>query len=976
MSDHVATIFSERGTIVPAGSNQPLPLIDPGGVLLVRRGHVDVFAITIVHEDGARDLRRTHLLRVPAGQILLGFRMPQEGTNALLLGFGSADAEVARLDAEAVEDASGAAEFMAAFSPLVDRWISAICTLCADDHPPAGAINLREGATVDLEAGRSVQPQTGVLWLRIRGGTARFLGEADDPGIDGSRLFPLGKDAWITAETPLRVRGFRASEVAGTRGWWRGIERFQDAADAIIDRQRVREREESRRRLVAKARAGRSAVHAALSELGAVLSRRVVPNVGRAGDTTLLNACRLVGAAQGIEIRDPGRGDDGIGSDPIARIARASRFAYRRVMLRRGWHRRDGGPLLGFVAADGRPVAILPAGPRRYEVHDPLDGEVVAVDRGVAEEIAVRAFAFTRCLPDRPLSAIDLIRFASRGIGRDVATVAAVGGVGALLTLATPVAIGHLFDAVIPWAERVQLLQVTIGLVVAALAAGAFQVTRNIALIRIQHRAAASLQAALWERVINLPARFFSRYSAGDMATRAMGVDAIRDELSTSAVTAIVTGAFSIVSVVVLFVHSPAAAVVALLLVMLVLAVIMTAGVLQMHHQRELEECEGRMSGMLLQFMNGIAKIRVAAAEHRAFAEWARRFSHQARVMVRARTLNNHLAVFNAVFPVLGMVVVFWLLADAAAAPGMDRATGLSTGSVLAFLSAFTILLFGMIQLGVTAANMLTVVPLYRRLRPILETAPEIDPARIDPGPLRGRIEVSNVSFRYEKDGPAILDAVSLHVEPGEFIAVVGPSGSGKSTLLRILLGFEAPESGTVSYDGFDLAGLDPRAVRRQLGVVLQGGDLAPGDIFTNIVGSAVDLTVEDAWEAARQAGMAGDIAAMPMGMHTILSEGGGSLSGGQHQRLLIARALVSRPRIVFFDEATSALDNPTQAVVTGSLDRLRATRIVIAHRLSTIVGADRIYVMERGRVVQCGTYRELAGVPGLFHELIKRQIA
>jgi ABC-type bacteriocin/lantibiotic exporter with double-glycine peptidase domain len=301
---------------------------------------------------------------------------------------------------------------------------------------------------------------------------------------------------------------------------------------------------------------------------------------------------------------------------------------------------------------------------------------------------------------------------------------------------------------------------------------------------------------------------------------------------------------------------------------------------------------------------------------------------------------------------------------------------GITTGVFLAFIAAFTSLLFGMMQLGSTIVSMLNVVPIYQRLQPILEEAPEVESGKVDPGPLRGRIEVTNLSFRYESDGPLILEDVSFHADPGEFIALVGPSGSGKSTLLRLLLGFEWPESGTIAYDGFDLSGLDPQRLRRQLGVVLQEAALLPGDIFSNIVGSAVDLTLSDAWAAARLAGLEDDVKEMPMGMHTVIAEGASTLSGGQRQRLMIARALVTRPRAVFFDEATSALDNPTQAVVTESLDRLRATRIVIAHRLSTIQNADRIYVLEKGRVVQVGSYQELVDQPGLFYELVKRQIA
>lgn len=267
------------------------------------------------------------------------------------------------------------------------------------------------------------------------------------------------------------------------------------------------------------------------------------------------------------------------------------------------------------------------------------------------------------------------------------------------------------------------------------------------------------------------------------------------------------------------------------------------------------------------------------------------------------------------------------------------------------------------------------IVPLYERARPILQTPPEVDPAKTVPGDLSGEVELSHVSFRYQADGPLVLDDVSVQVRPGEFIAFVGPSGAGKSTIIRLLLGFETPAAGSIYYDRDDLDGLDRQALRRQIGVVLQDGKLMPGDVFSNIVGSA-PLTLEDAWDAAQLAGLEDDIHDMPMGMQTVIGEGGGTLSGGQRQRLMIARAVVSRPRILLLDEATSALDNRTQAAVSRSLERLKATRIVVAHRLSTIRNADCIYVLDGGHIVQRGSYADLIQQPGMFADLAKRQLA
>jgi ATP-binding cassette subfamily C protein len=240
---------------------------------------------------------------------------------------------------------------------------------------------------------------------------------------------------------------------------------------------------------------------------------------------------------------------------------------------------------------------------------------------------------------------------------------------------------------------------------------------------------------------------------------------------------------------------------------------------------------------------------------------------------------------------------------------------------------------------------------------------------------LTGRIELNQLRFRYKSDAPLVLQDVSLQIKAGEFIAIAGPSGSGKSTLFRLLLGLQRPEAGAIFYDGLDMAGLDVQAIRRQCGVVLQNGKLLPGDIFENIVGASL-LTLEDAWEAARLAGLEDDIRAMPMGMHTLIGEGTGTLSGGQRQRLMIARAIVAKPRILLLDEATSACDNRTQAIVSKSLESLKATRIVIAHRLSTIQNADHIHVLVKGRLVQSGAFDELSSQPGPFRELARRQVA
>jgi len=394
----------------------------------------------------------------------------------------------------------------------------------------------------------------------------------------------------------------------------------------------------------------------------------------------------------------------------------------------------------------------------------------------------------------------------------------------------------------------------------------------------------------------------------------------------------------------------------------------MTVSLLRLKYQRPIMKIQGKIAGMVLQFITGISKLQVAGAEGLAFAVWARAFSEETRLDRKTGAVWIGLNVFNTAYWILTTIVLFGAMA-------FWVESRMSTGAFLAFNAAFGGSIGAVLAMGNALLSLLDAVPIYERAKPILQATPEVDEERADPGELHGKIELSHILFRYHPDTPPVLNDLSFQVNPGEMVALVGPSGAGKSSLFRLLLGFETPEAGSIYYDGIELAGLDVTAVRRQFGVVLQNAKLTPGSIFENIVGSSL-LTLEDACEAARQAGLEEDISQMPMGMHTILSEGAGTLSGGQRQRLMIARAIVARPRILLFDEATSALDNHTQGIVSRSLEQLQATRIIIAHRLSTIMNAHRILVIQGGRLVQSGHYQELIQQPGVFADMAKRQLA
>ena len=561
-----------------------------------------------------------------------------------------------------------------------------------------------------------------------------------------------------------------------------------------------------------------------------------------------------------------------------------------------------------------------------------------------------------------------LLRFGMRNNRADLwrlgLTAALVAGIGLLV----PILTGQVLGTFVARAQKDLIVEGGLLVIGGAFAAAALQVVMNIAALRLEGRWSGALQAAVWGRLLSLPASFFSKYATGELGTMALGVSAAQEVLSsltTTAALGLLTGAANLILV---YFYNVPLAIAATVLVLIGAGTCACVGIFEVRWQRQSYQNEQKVSARVFQLLGAVPKLRVTAAEDRAFAVWAGDFGRGRVINAAARRLQNLVTTFNAGYPLVCAIIVFWLVAGV-------MHDSISTSTFLGFFAAFNLLLASTLQFTGVAITALRVVPMLERLAPLLAATPEVKLDQADPGELSGRISFSRISFCYGQDGPTVLDEVSFAVEPGEFVAIVGPTGCGKSTVLRLLLGFETPRSGTILYDGQDLGQLDTGAVRRQCGVVLQNGALLAGSLLTNIVGSTA-YNQDDAMEAARMAGMAGDIAAMPMGLHTVVSEGTNTLSGGQRQRVMIARALVSRPRIVLFDEATSALDNPTQEIVAASTRELNATRIVIAHRLSTVTEADRILVMEAGRIVQQGTYQELlSDSGGLFARLASSQL-
>ncbi|NES24554.1 MAG: NHLP bacteriocin export ABC transporter permease/ATPase subunit, partial [Symploca sp. SIO3E6] len=544
---------------------------------------------------------------------------------------------------------------------------------------------------------------------------------------------------------------------------------------------------------------------------------------------------------------------------------------------------------------------------------------------------------FRSPFPDGKVRAIALVKFALRGRLGDILVLVSAGVLATLAGMVTPQATGFLVDVAIPSSDRRLLVEMGLGLFFASMGVTLLNLVQSFATLRIQTLASALTQAAIWDRLLSLPAGFFRQYSSGDLQNRANAIEQMRQKLSGTILSSLFSGFFSLLNLGLCLLYSPPLAVVAIGVAVVSVVVTTVAGIITRQKLRPLQELAGEIFGLTVQLIGGVSQLRIAGAEERAFAFWAFKYARRMKLLLSTQLIEDWQALFNTVLPTVSSGLLYWV---AVTVVGADS---ISTGTFLAFNAAFGTFLGGATGLSNTVLDLLEITVYWERAQPILETEPEVSLNKLDPGLLRGHIKIDRVSFAYNEDSPKVLQDVTIEAKPGEFIAIVGPSGSGKSTLVRLLLGFEQPTQGRVLYDGKDFASLDGSAVRRQLGVVLQNAKIHSGTIYNQIVGNAL-VSRKEVWEAARMAGIAADIEEMPMGMNTVVSEGGTNLSGGQRQRLSIARALVLRPSIVIFDEATSNLDNRTQKIVMESLAELGVTRIVVAHRLTTIQDADQVY--------------------------------
>lgn len=971
---NLSLVVSTLGTPFIGGSNRPISLDDPETAWFVESGALDVFVAE--SRDGVTDSSLKHVLRAGPGRLVFG--IARNAAHSLVaVAKGLSNSTLRSLPLDALLEAAPAETLI----NQVEQWIMDLTAAVHRDvtlyrHPN---VMLHPGTTLALDAGSVLASRHGVVWAATQGLSLTFL-DTEEPDQDDTGWLPLTPKSWLTAMNPVHVAGagsetlYQKSLLFPSLAQYHHLLLRAERTNRLLLLVDVANQDvacaDSRRDNEAQARA---ALYSTL------LARADTADPGQA--SALEAALAVIGRHEGLTFRmPPAPADERSRTAPsLQAILHASGVRCRSVKLapEERWWIGDSGAMLGFRKSDRGAVALVPGSTGRYRIIDPGTGRSEPANATTAQALANKAWMFYRPFPDnRPIGPKNLAHFAARGLAGGMWRFVTTGFLGGLLVLAPAVAVGLVTGEIIPSGSLSSLISTIVAMIAAALIGALLQMLQGTTLMCIEGRAITWASAALWDRLLGLPQAFFRRFTAGDLAVRVMTFQALRDLISGMVANTALSIVFLLPAFSMIFLYDLVLGWVSFVIGVLGSAATITFGLLQKNPQRRVHEASRRLTGDLLAFINGIHKLRSNRAEGAATAAWARRYREQKDAELEIGRLNDHLVAASSAIPLLAAGTIIGV--------ALSRGSGgIETGDFLAVFAASMIFYEAVVRLGQSFEAVAMIIPGYeqikpildyKRIKPILEAVPEKSHAGSLSSELRGEVHFDHVSFRYAEHSPLILDDVSIHVNPGEFVAIVGESGAGKTTLLQLALGLEEPVIGSVQYDGRNLAHLNRRAVRRQIGVVMQDGALIPGNILDNITGSLGDLTAKDAWQAAHLAAVDDEISSMPMQMYTLVGDSDATFSGGQAQRIRIAAALARQPRIVFLDEATNWLDTDNQAKVMRGIENLSVTRIVIAHRLSTIRKADRIYVLDGGKVVQQGGFDELFEAEGLFRSLMLRQ--
>ena len=971
----LAELAARSGTSVPCAGNLPVKLDEPENVWFVDQGAVNLFLVEF--KDGVQQAPPQHLLRCEAGRLMPGVP-PDEpdgkdnDTTLSLIAKGSSGTVLKRLSSSSLSEVPPVE-----LAEQMDVWLTAITdTLSRFTSSLPRPTALAEPGQTRTLAPCTLSVRRGVAWVSEPSrGASLFMDMVDQAELAEASgphepVIPLTRTSWLTlldeatlaAESTetLARQGTLLSALASFHAVAFNLERLNRRLAVVDDANLERERTTSRRTAEKAARQRLFNIYDLPIDRGAKIE-----------DTALVDALHIIGRHQGIDFRIPARSELSASPVSLLDVLDASGVRARRVRFRAesNWRRGDSSALLAFRAEDGQAVVLLPRMFGGYREIDPVSKRSVNITADRAGALRQEAWMFYPPLPPRSASPADLLKIALRGSAGDLVRLVIAGLPGGLIKLLPALALGFVANHIAAGGSAGTLYAVAATLAGFGLLGAVLHLFQSSVMMRLEGRSASRVEAAFWDRLMRLPPNILHRHSAGDLAMSGMTFQNLRDGLQGVVADNLVSIVFLLPVFGVIFFYDATLGTVALVFSLASLLGTIVLGVLQISPHGRMISAARRVAGRLFQIVGGIAKLRVENAEGSAFAIWARDYREQKHAELKLGALEGHSRAFGAALPFLAAGVLLFAVVAVS-----DR--NVPVGDFLVVYTVFIVFQSAIARLGESFGTIAAMLPAFDQMRPLLAAIPETEVGGEPVERLGGDILFDRVSFRYDPDGPLILDDVTIHVRSGEFIAIAGESGAGKSTLFRLALGIDRPTAGAVYYDGRDLRHLNLKQVRRKIGAVPQSVGLHPQDLWDNLVSHREEVDNDEVWAAVRTAEIEDEIKAMPMGMMTMVGTSGTVLSGGESQRVTIARSVIGGPRIMLFDEATNWLDNESQAKVMRNLTALTSTRVVIAHRLSTLEQADRIYVLQAGRVVQSGSFKELMAVEGVFGDLVRRQIA